>query len=274
MTYKNLTNGGLTEAQAFIYDFLLKNGELNARKIYQNSHFKRGLIYKSLNELIALGLVEKNDRPGKVATFLPLHPLKLKELAEKREFEAKDAQLAISSLLPNLISDFNFSFGAPGVSFYRGLEGLERVYEDINHDKNDLLLFRSPFDNDSKELVELVKEQIKQQTRLGIRTLALTPIDKNPGAHFLDKDEANLVTRRMVPRDSFLIGSQIIVYGKKVAITSLKSDFVTTLINNENIAETFKVIFRLLWQLAEPGHLELKKEIESKKALFKEKMSE
>ncbi|MDO8183927.1 MAG: helix-turn-helix domain-containing protein [bacterium] len=264
--YQNqLSQIGLSANQATIYALLLELGPLTARKLHQQSGIKRALAYKVLGELTTLKLIEQVKLPHKAAHFVPLHPVKLKQLAERQEREAKDAQTALTAILPNLESQFNFALGAPGVSFYKGLEGLEKVYDDIINTKNDLLLFRSSYDNDQPALLELINKQIKRQVDAGVRTMAITPIDEDPPHWLLDKDENNLVTRKMVPKGAFLLESQIIVYGKKVVITSLKNDLITTLINNPNISETFRVIFRLLWQLAEPEHQKLHQQILEKK---------
>jgi len=247
---KKLIQIGLDEVQSFIYSTLLKGGEMTARKVQQTGPYKRGLIYKNLEELGQLGLVEKIEKTGKVAKFAAYHPVKLKELAQDKEKAAKDAQLAMDTLLPQLISDYNLSFGAPGVSFYKGLEGLQKVYDDIIDTKKDLMLFRSIYDDKHPERAEIIQKQIQRQVKANLRALIIAPPRGIEPEELSRLDEKNLVTRRTIPQEMFRLESQIIIYGQKVAITSLKDDSVTTLINNTSINQAFRAIFNLIWQIS------------------------
>lgn len=215
------------------------------------------MVYKVLDELCQLGLAEKNEQAGKIAVFSPSHPIKLKDLAANKEREAKDAQLALGSILPALTSQFNLVSGLPGVESFEGIGGLSKVYDDILQTKKDLLLFRSYLDNDHPEIDKLVNRQIKLQVANNIHTLALTPTDEDSLAEITEKDEKNLVSRRMIPRNKFELNSQIMVYGEKVAITSLGPAMISTIIDNEAISATFRTLFSYCWEKSLPDHNKL-----------------
>jgi hypothetical protein len=55
------------------------------------------------------------------------------------------------------------------------------------------------------------------------------------------------ITRKVVPLEKLELPSQVIIYNNTVSITSLKKEIVTTVIENEDIAQTFKKIFDYLW---------------------------
>lgn len=245
-----LIKAGLSPEQSVVYGVLLKNGKLSARKVHQKTPFKRGLVYKVLDQLVSLGLVEKIDEKGRVANFLAQHPIKLRDLAEQKEREAKDAQVALASVLPALISDFNMISGQPGISFFEGVEGLAKVYNDVVLVGKDIMLFRSVYDDDHPELAKLVEKQIKRQVEKGLHTLALTPLSKDTQVTVIESDDKNLVKRRVVPREKFILDSQIIIYGNKVAIVSLKNKLISTIIDNEDINNTWRTIFHYIWEKA------------------------
>ena len=67
----------------------------------------------------------------------------------------------------------------------------------------------------------------------------------------LSPDESRLVTRRFAPRELFKLPAQIIIYANKVAITGLKKTFVSTLIQNQNISDTFNAMFEYMWSKSE-----------------------
>lgn len=243
-----LIKTGLTETQAGVYEVLLKFGGQPARLIQARSPFKRGLVYKALEQLEELNLVEKREDKGKVAIFYPRHPFKIKELAEEKHREAELSMLTIDGVLGQLSSDFNLVSGQPGVSFFEGVDGLDKVYKDIILIGKDILLFRSIYDEDHPELAKLLSQQIKRQVAKGIHTLALTPLAEDTPATILNSDEKNLVTRRIVPKEQFVLDSQIIIYGNKVAIISLKNKIISTIIDNEDINNTWRVIFNYIWE--------------------------
>ncbi|TAN58360.1 hypothetical protein EPN15_01360 [Patescibacteria group bacterium] len=57
-----LTQAGLTENQALIYEILVKNGLMPAGAVCKKTPLKRGLVYKILDELTEIGLVEKKGK--------------------------------------------------------------------------------------------------------------------------------------------------------------------------------------------------------------------
>ena len=128
MFEQQLEQSGLTKNQAIVYEALLKTGAVPARAVLAAIPLKRGLAYKVLDELGKQGIVVKKEEPGKVAIFEPAHPSKLKEIAEQKEKQAKNAQIALDGILGQLVSDYSLAAGKPGVGFYEGKEGLEKVY--------------------------------------------------------------------------------------------------------------------------------------------------
>src|SRR3989344_695186 len=123
MYEQTLIQAGLTKNQSLIYEILVKTGPVSAGKLAKIAPLKRGLVYKVLEELEEVNLVEQKKPAGTVAVFIPAHPLKLKDLAEQRERQAKDAQRILESVLGGLVSDYNLAVGKPGVQFYEGKEG-------------------------------------------------------------------------------------------------------------------------------------------------------
>ena len=64
---ESLVKAGLDKSQASIYEAMVKIGPSPASDIARAAGIGRPLSYKVLEELIALGLAEKKEKPGKVA---------------------------------------------------------------------------------------------------------------------------------------------------------------------------------------------------------------
>jgi sugar-specific transcriptional regulator TrmB len=252
-----LIQSGLTKDQANVYQVLLKGGFMPARKVAISAGLKRGLAYKVLDDLVTLGLIEKNERISKIALFTCLHPSKILELVEKKQKEAKLAKNSIENIIGSLVSEYNFFSGKPNVRFFEGKDGLNKLYEDILFETQDIRLIRSPMDDDTLELKDLVASQIEKQVKKGIKTRVISPAKNMSLSHISQNDKNNSVTRCWVPWEQFNVPAQILIYGDKVGITSYKDNLFTTIIENKNIAETFKIFFEYTWKMSEKQSDEL-----------------
>lgn len=247
MSTKLLEQIGLTEDQAKTYLCLVSSGTLTARKIAIETMINRSLVYKILKELTEFGLVIENASLKTTNTFTALHPSKLHSLVKRKEDEAKLADQALHEAVSTLGSQFNLTCKKPSVRFYEGLEGIRILNKDIIHTKSDIKLIRSPFDNNTEELDEKAKKLLEERARAGIETKLIVPIKNTPSSVTLEWDRNNLIERRRVPREELLNSAQIIIYGNKTAFTSFNDCMITTIIEDQGIADTCSMLFESLW---------------------------
>jgi sugar-specific transcriptional regulator TrmB len=248
-----LVQAGLTPSQSAVYEALIHYGPQKATKIAFLAGVPRTLSYKVLDELEKQGLVAKKDEVGAVSIFTPAHPLKLKELAERRVEEAKEAKTALEGTLAKLISDFNTVAGSPGVRILEGVAGVAELLEDELNEGQPLKLIRSPQDMASPELNDLMTKHIKERIKLKIPVRSIGPLTGFT-KQFIGSDPERYVERRVVPAEDLSIPAAVVIYANKVAITSYDGVLMTTIIENTAIRQTFEIIFEYLWKLSEPEH--------------------
>jgi len=238
---------GLYDDQAKIYEILLKNGPLPAGKIANISQITRSLVYRVLEELEAKGLVTKEEEAKKVAIFTPAHPLNLQVLAEKMERKAKNAQIALDSILPSLSSEFNLMTGRPNIQFYEGLSGLQKIYDDILRTNKDFLLIRAGEEPVyiTQVIPELLDKFIKKRVRQDIYVDAITPIDQLTEDRKIN-DQKNLYNRTAIPKNDYTAPVEINIYGDKVAILSYGKELIGFIIESPQIAQSLKQLFSLI----------------------------
>lgn len=256
-----LVQAGLTNHQASIYEALIQHGPQKATKIAFLASVPRTLSYKVLDELEAEGLVVKKDEPGQVSIFTPAHPLKLKELMDKRLEVARGAKSALEGTLGKLISDFNTAAGSPGIRILEGVAGVSELYEDQLNEGQPIKLMRSPNDDDHPELAVLIQRQIAEQIKIGIPVRVIAPMTPGTPAKVLSRDKERLIERRIVPKETLPIPAAVAIYANKVSITAYESGIITTIIENKAINETFTLIFEYLWKMSEPEHEKILKGI-------------
>ena len=246
-----LIESGLSEEQAFIYDALLEKGPQKASALSKWTGIKNGLTYKVLDQLKSMGLVVERGGKGTVAVFTASHPSLLLGNIERKEKEISLAKDILSKSLGGLVSKYNLIAGKPNVQFYEGVNGLEKIYEDIILEGKDILLIQSPFDSDIPEIDTIVQKQIKRQVSKNIHAKALTPHIDTTKEWVQHHDEKNLVTRHIIQKGELEIPAQILIYGKKVGISSVKNPLISTIIEDENITQTFKAMFEYMWNLSD-----------------------
>jgi sugar-specific transcriptional regulator TrmB len=251
-----LTDLGLTPEQQEIYESLLENGPQPATQLATTTTVKRTYVYTVCNELLERGLITQ-EKAGSATIFIPEPPEKLLKLAQTQREQLQQAEESLSAILPTLSSKYQLVANKPVVTYYEGIEGLKKVYQQLLNDKQDLLLFRSIYDDKKPEIDDVVMKHLQKQVAAGIHTRTITPLEPTTKEIFLKYDKARLVERHIVTSTTFALPAQILVFGTKLALISLKKNIVITLIDNQDISDAFKGLFEFMWALSAEEHQQI-----------------
>jgi sugar-specific transcriptional regulator TrmB len=247
-----LIQAGLSTEQAHVYQALLERGPMKAGDLSKWTGVKRGLVYKVLEQLELLGLIQKKGGSGTVTTYSPSHPGRLVDMLESQEKNIQISKETVTSNMGLLLSEFNLNQDKPNVQFFEGIKGLERLWADIISEKTDILLFQSPNDRHHPQVGEKIIKQINKQVANNIHTRAITPIVEDTFEWVEHMDVANLVSRQVIPLEQFNIPAQIILYGTdKVAVTSFGDTIITTITEDTVTYHAFEIIFNFIWNIAQ-----------------------
>ena len=240
-----LSQAGLYADQAKIYEILIKNGPLEAGKIAKKTDITRSLVYKILEELIEKGLVLKDEQSQKVIIFKPEHPLKLQVIQEKMAQKAKNAQIALDTILPALSSDFNQLFGSAHVRFFEGKEGIIKLYEiilaqkapiDSIEEKGDMLAF----------IPDYVPIFVKKRIAAQIPNRVISP-ENNP---YNKTDPSKFIEAKLVLVEKFPFRIDIKICADKISLITFKKETAfAALIDDQEIADNFRILFNFIWSL-------------------------
>lgn len=246
-----LEQSGLTKNQAIVYEALLKTGPTTARAVFSASPLKRGLVYKVLDELVKQGIALKKEVLGKVAIFEPAHPAKLRELAEQKEKQAQNAQIALGTVLGELTSNYNLASGKPGLRFYEGVSGIEHIYNDILATNETLYFVRTTYEPTYlKKILPITQSFVKKRVAKKIHAFCITPADtrtteKEQKEHEA-KDKTRLIDKRVwVDKALYNAPVEIDIYGNKVALISFAQELVGVIIESPQISQALRQIFTL-----------------------------
>ncbi len=234
----------LSPAERTAYETLITHGPMPPPRLAKSANLTRVNSYAALRGLTQKGLAIEKDI-NKKRVYSPQPPTKLQELARQKAEQTRLNAAAIEAIIPSLMNQYALVSDQPGISHYEGLDGIKKIYEDSlrppHHEES--LVIRSVYD--SKEIEPYLLRYIKRRAKLGIKNRMLTPYFETS----MD-DKKLLRQRRFLPKEKFALPTEISIYGDKVSLISLRKDLIGTVIQSQDVAQTFRIIFELLWSQA------------------------
>jgi len=244
-----LKNAGLTNVQTEIYEFLLNNGEFKASILARNIKRPRGVVYKGLDELIELGLVEKRDDKDMISVFRAEHPSKLEQMYINKEASIKRNKKLFIDTLPNLISAYNITLNKPGIKFYEGLEGVKKVINDTLTAK-DVIYTYADAEAVVKYIDKINQEYVKKRDKLNIQKKMIL-IDSSFTRNYLKDYHRQTTDMRFIDHKLFPFNSVMQIYDGKISyITLSDKSMIGVIIQDPSIYQMHKSIFEFNWSKA------------------------
>lgn len=242
---------GLSHEQAIVYKTLIENGFMKAGSIPKYAKIKRGLVYKVLEQLIEMGLVEKHGGDLAVARYSPLSPNKLEMFVEKKQKQAQETQNVFESIYGNLKSQFNLLSGKPSVQYFEGLEGVERMFEDILF-TDDTVYTYADAEAVAKYFPELNKKHVLKRQEKSITKKILIANNKLGVKTAKAAKKDPLTEIKIISKKFDIFASVMEVYDNKIAyVTMSKFGISGVLVEDKQIAQMHKFIFEALWDKSE-----------------------
>ncbi len=246
-----LVRAGLTGTQAEVFAVLLEGGEEKASVIGKKSKRPRGVAYKALEELVALGLVSKEEKGGGVATFRPEHPSVLETLFEEREKALQKERAQFASSLPELVSLYNLSTQKPGVTYFEGEEGIERILADGLTSQTEICMY-GDVETSMKYASEINTRYGAKRKKLGIKKKTIVP-DTPFARKFFKEYNTEITEVRFVPKQFFPLAtpSTLEIYDGKLAyVTVNETTKMGVLLHDPNMFVLHKQLFEFAWSCA------------------------
>lgn len=236
MNLKYLENCGLTDSESKIYLALVDKGASTAGEIAKITKIHRRNVYDSMERLIEKGLIGAMYR-NKKKHYLAVNPQRLVEIMDEQ-------QDSIKEILPHLESKMEKEQEQGMVSFFQGKIGLKQVLRDqINTGKEVLIMggsgravdilgpFIERYDRERKQKKIPAKILFNEDTKGNYpKKIPLSEI------RYLDK-------RYTTPAASN-------IYGDKVALITWSENPLIILIENKEIADSYRKNFELLWSIS------------------------
>lgn len=240
MLCQKLKKLSLSASEAKIYAALLELGTGTVSEIAKKSKLKRTSLYEILSHLKNNGFIEES-RTNKKRVF---------SITDPRVFGSKisEQEQVYQNILPEMLALAGKFPKKPKISFFEGVEGIKRVYEDtLNFPNQEILMWGAPevmelFD--TKFLENYLSKRIKKK-------ISMRAIGPNIPMvlDIKSRDSQELRKTKIMPADSNPFEVEINLYGQhRVGIMSFKEEF-GLIMESEKIYRTLKVIFELNFKL-------------------------
>ncbi|MDX1535359.1 MAG: helix-turn-helix domain-containing protein [Candidatus Spechtbacterales bacterium] len=238
--HKILEQIGFNDKEAKVYIALLKLGESNVKDISDKSGIARTSVYTPLNSLIDRGAVEFYKKRGR-NYYVAAKPEKILSLSKKS-----------TQLLESNLDEFHkleTPQNRPDIKFFEGSESIKLLFHEILDEKRPIMAITSvegmnKIANDYFD--DFISKRIEQN--LPVRLLTNKWED---AVKMKQGDSGSLRETRFIP-EKYKFHTANYIFGNKVAMLSLRQEPVMgVLINDEEIADTQKMYFEIMWEVAE-----------------------
>jgi sugar-specific transcriptional regulator TrmB len=204
------------------------------------------LAYKIIEQLIALGLVEKRENIGKVTLFFPTHPGKLRELVQRREEELKKAEASLGGIMGKMVSDFNLLSGKPNVQFYEGMDGMKKVLEDSLTAEGEILAY-SDIVAIQKYIPEVNADYVAKRRKFGVKKKGLI-FDSPEARKILEGYNPDITENKFIKFKADPSKTIMQIYDNKISyITLSENQMIGVIVEDKQIASLHRNLYEYLW---------------------------
>lgn len=230
---------GLSGKEADIYLLCIKHKEITASEISKISNESRTHTYDTINNLIKKGLIAyviKNN----VKYFKAVNPERLLDYLKEKEAKIKEEEKSLQELIPQL-REIQSKVGKEEtkIEIYEGKEGLKSLLNDIIREGKNFVTWGAT--TKVREYVPdfVIQKYLNERKRKKIKARQLF-------TDFYGVLESPLSENRKLLKE-FASPTTTLIYGDKVAIFLWTEVPKVILVQNKELAKSYKTYFELLW---------------------------
>lgn len=227
----------------------LEIGAQPASSIARYCEMPRNTVRSILDNLVKKGLMTKTNR-ARTQYYMTeqkdnlIQTLKYKQLRHQEDITK---QIDLLEKYGDELSYRHWAHSRPRITFYEGIAGLEKVYEDTLTAKSGLKSWAS-YDALMETIPEYFDTYFKRRTRKKIPMRSIHP-DTQFSREGQRRDKEELRESALIPAKKFSWTPEIQVYNNKINIASWK-ERLGVIIESQEIADALSAIFDLSYEAA------------------------
>lgn len=240
---------GLSRTQAILYLTSLKHDMLSALGLSRLTKINRQQVYEEAERLVELGLYDITRKQRR--KYIPAAPSKLLTLGKQKIADAEALVSKLTTLLPKLEALPTPRKRQVIIKYYEGLDKIREAYEnELEVSKNtEALSFAGSIDDVFKFFPEAYWDRWNRQfAKQGSSARMLVHNSKAARDTARYDAQYNRETRYL---NNFSLKVNIDVFSNIAFIVSYYEE-IAMWIESPIVAETYRIIFNILWDLANP----------------------
>lgn len=237
----------LSERALKIYETIVENGIISASSLARESEIPRSTVYLEIDRLLSHALISSTGSVKK-RKFVAENPNNFIKILENKTSEINSLLSPTMELVKGLQEKVasNSWFGRiPKIKFFNGKEGLKKVLTTTNQAKSkEILGIVRSFDIYESLGEEYMKNLITERIKKKIHTKNIWPAGKIPKAMDQHKEQLREI---VFSKEQENIPSTIVVFDNKVILITSTKELFCVEIESRDLAQTFRVLFGILW---------------------------
>ena len=247
---KKLNLLGLDDKEAQIYLCLLKSGILSPLELSRKTEIKRGTIYRVLEQLRDLGLVDEVIDEKKTR-FEAIPPEKLESIVSLKETKLESIKNELPSLIAQLNSIKQTLPTGSKVLYYRGKKGLQQMVWNVTKADPKMGFLGFGYFDWNKSIGKKFAEKVRQEMvskRIPLREI----LNESPGNDFTDAaDYFKFYQKRVILKSLLEINHNIGIFNDVLHYNYyFQGETFGIEIHNKEIANTQRQLFEMAWKQA------------------------
>lgn len=245
MQFEDFVKLGFNKNEAIVYAALLKLQTATAKDLIQETKFHKNIVYDNLEKLIEKGLISLIMDEG-IKTFKAQPADMIITLLEDQEKQIQENKEYAKALVKDIKKLETKSAKKSETSTFKGKKGVQLILKDQLDSGEDYVSFGAP-----AQSVEIMGEYYWQNFRLRqnehkIKGKLLFNESLRSEKEKIPEDlnEVRFIKSGIEPM------TQTVVYGNKTAIIIWSENPVAMLINDIDVAKSYKEFFNELWKNA------------------------
>jgi sugar-specific transcriptional regulator TrmB len=246
MNEKLLEAIGLTRGEIKVYLTLLKIGETTTGKIIEKARISSGKIYEILDKLIHKGLASYIIK-NKTKYFSASSPNRILDFIEQKEKNIQQNKLQIEKELPSLLSLQKQMKKSHETRLYKGFKGYRTAIYEALYDlkSNDEVLAMGIMTTKDEKYNILWKQWHQERIKKKIHCKMLFSDKKTD--YFKHYTKMKFTKIKILPG---VTPATLDVIGNKALIFTHGREPSVLVIENPEVAQSFRTFFTSLWKIA------------------------
>lgn len=237
---EQLKDLGFHPSEIAVYLYLLEHGISDITQISQATGIARTNCYRVLDHLLEKDLIERQTQKSKTK-YLANNPVAILRMVEKKR------EMVTEGLLPDLTGLYKSAGNKPIIKFYEGTEQIKEIFIQMYDADEEILGLTS-----IKKLFPLFPGFFeKWRAELKKRKIFLRDIlteESKPLAQDVSVKELDVFfDHRVIPQKFGDLDADILVWNDNVALLSLEEPIIGTVITNQYIADTVRIMHKVMW---------------------------